>query len=166
MKKISIIIFSLLSIILCGAEYSAFYSKAPITNIYKCQNIRVKDADTFTCDFLIVDFDVILMNQTIRAEGFDACESSKRRESVNVTDEEVKIGKEAKLFVEQLVIKYDLYVYPNTKTDITGKTTTIRDPYGRIVGTLWLKERDKNNFFLLKDIIFEKGYDRSQFKGK
>ena len=65
-------------------------------------NIRVIDGDTVEAD-IHLPLDIVVQKQSIRLAGYDAWESSKRRRSVNVTDEEVIKGKEATEALEALL---------------------------------------------------------------
>lgn len=114
-------------------------------NTYEITNVKVIDGDTITCD-IHLDFDIVLANQTVRALGYDAWETSKRRQSVNVTDEEVKRGKVAKnALLLFLTINQPNYV----SVSEDGK---YRDNYGRLLLYIragkdktkaeeWMKER-------------------------
>ena len=65
------------------------------------------------------EFQVILVNQTIRVWAFDAPELSKQRNS-NTSNEEIKMGMAAKVFFQSLTTKYEIYVSPQIHA---------RDPY-------------------------------------
>jgi endonuclease YncB( thermonuclease family) len=82
---------------------------------------KVKDGDTMRADILM-DFDVALVNQDLRAEDFDAWEATRIRKTVEITDEEIARGKEAKLYVEQLV---------RGAERVTVEPTGKKDAYGR-----------------------------------
>jgi len=92
-----------------------------------CEVIRVVDGDTLKVN-IVFSWDVTLRDQTVRCLGYDAWESSKRRRSVKVTDEEVVKGKLATTaFSELLDSATDVYLVP-------GKQP--RGPYGRILATV------------------------------
>ena len=86
----------------------------------------VKDADTVKGDVWL-PWDVVLVNQDIRPEGWDAWEVSKRRDSIEageITDAEVVKGKKAKAELEELLKTGTLWVKPALRS---------RDPYGRLL---------------------------------
>ena len=62
---------------------------------YLARGGRVIDGDTLQIETIVLPWDVALLNQRVRIADFDAWESSRRRRSVNVTDEEVVKGKRA-----------------------------------------------------------------------
>ena len=95
-----------------------------------CEVTRVIDGDTLEANILY-PWDVTLRDQTVRCMGYDAWESSKRRRSVKVTDEEVVKGKLAtSAFSELLNSSSAVYLIP-------GKSP--RGPYGRILATVMLR---------------------------
>ena len=87
--------------------------------------VRVIDGDTIEVENLDLGWSVALRDVTIRAADYDAWESSRRRRSVRVTDEEVVKGKAA----TEALRKY-----------LEGKTLTVtpagQDRYGRLLGVL------------------------------
>ena len=97
-----------------------------ITEI-QCQVCRIIDGDTLVVD-IMYPWNVTLRDQTVRCMGYDAWESSKRRRSVTVTDEEVTKGKlAASAFSELLNSSSAVYAIPGRRS---------RGPYGRILATL------------------------------
>ena len=93
------------------------------------QNIRVLDGDTFYCD-IDLGFDIVLKEQVVRIYNFDAWETSRRRQTVVVTDREIAMGKVAKLNLEQLL-----------KGIVTVVESGHFDPYGR--RSLWVFSNGK-----------------------
>jgi endonuclease YncB( thermonuclease family) len=92
-----------------------------------CEVTRVIDGDTLEVD-IIFSWDLTLRNQTVRCLGYDAWESSKRRRSVKVTDEEVAKGKLAtSAFAKLLDSASAVYLVPGKRP---------RGPYGRILATV------------------------------
>lgn len=92
-----------------------------------CEVTRVVDGDTFKVN-IVFPWNVTLRNQTVRCLGYDAWESSKRRRSVKVTDEEVAKGKLAtSAFSELLNSASAVYLIPGKRP---------RGPYGRILATV------------------------------
>lgn len=67
--------------------------------------------------------------QGIRALGYDAWETSKRRRSVTVTDEEVLKGKKGRQDLTELFSGATVYVQSEGE---------LRDPYGRILARLFV----------------------------
>ena len=130
-------------------------------NKYECKNVSILDADTIVADVYIKEFGVLLLEQHIRGLGYDACETSKRRESVVVTDKEVEKGKKAKQVAEDYLTMYSVYIAPQGK-----------DVYGRTLAYIYLADNKSNTLMAthkdmyvdLGDIIKSFGYDRSQLK--
>ena len=92
-----------------------------------CEVTRVVDGDTLKVNVLF-PWDVTLRDQTVRCLGYDAWESSKRRRSVTVTDEEVAKGKLATSALSGLLdLSSAVYLVPGTRS---------RGPYGRILATV------------------------------
>lgn len=128
-------------------------------NIYECKNIIVKDADTISADIYITEFQVVLLKRDIRASDFDACEVSRRRDSVIITDEELILGKKAKLLLIDLLKTHKLYVCPEG-----------HDVYGRVLGHLYLdtqvyddrESKIMTKYISLEVVIKHFKYDRSQ----
>ena len=103
----------------------------PVENLppkmYPLRVARVLDGDTVE-GTIELGFGVQLASQSIRCLGYDAWESSKRRRSVKVTDEEVVKGKLASKYMEDLV-KGPVWVVPGKRE---------RDNYGRVRGELYV----------------------------
>ena len=95
-----------------------------------CEVIRVVDGDTLKVH-IVFPWSVTLRDQTVRCLGYDAWESSKRRRSVKVTDEEVAKGKLAtSAFGKLLDSASAVYLVPGKRS---------RGPYGRILATVMLR---------------------------
>lgn len=94
---------------------------------YELANIRVIDGDTIEADVLL-PWSITLRQQPIRASDYDAWESSKRRRSVEVTDEEVRRGKIATEQLRGLAMRATIYALPASEG---------RDNYGRILARLY-----------------------------
>jgi len=110
------------------AAAASTLSAPPPGCAYALDNIRVLDGDTFQADILL-PWGVTLRQQTIRALGYDAWESSKRRRSVSVTDAEVAKGKAATVAVRKLFTTARVSCSPGKRD---------RGPYGRILATIWI----------------------------
>ena len=123
-------------------------------NVYPIVSKNIHDADTFKkTDINIKEFHILLTDQDIRISNFDACEVSRVRQTVEITDEELKIGKEALAYVADLNNKYQFYITTEGK----------RDVYGRLLCEVYLSDKlHPNKYISLKDLIFWKKYDRSQ----
>ena len=117
---------------------------------YLAKGVRVIDGDTLKVETLMLPWDVALTNQRIRIADFDAWESSYRRRSVNVTDEEVKKGKQATEDLKELVAEAQVFILPYKKRS--------RDVYGRILATIEIKK--DNQTIQLKDWMRERGHLR------
>jgi endonuclease YncB( thermonuclease family) len=92
--------------------------------MYECQDVRVMDGDTLEAT---VKFPWgVMVRKKFRAVDYDACESSKRRRSVKVTDEEVKIGKKATQEFKKLLSENELIIDTDKgKTDLYGRPLVI-----------------------------------------
>lgn len=123
-------------------------------NIYPIVSANIHDADTFKkTDITIKEFNIVLTNQDIRISNFDACEVSKVRQTVKISDEELKRGKEALAYVLSLYKEYDFYITTDGK----------RDVYGRLLCQVYLSDKNHpNKYISLRDLIFWKKFDRSQ----
>lgn len=121
-----------------------------LVNKYECDIKEIVDADTIKAEIIVPEFDVKIMNQTIRASDYDACEVSYRRTSVKITSEEVKIGKIAKEYLISLVKTYKVYIIPKG-----------HDIYGRRLGILFISN-DGINFMKLSDLMIERKFLREQ----
>lgn len=109
-------------------------------------NVRVKDGDTLAVSIKL-PLDITLDNQTIRAGDFDACESSKTRQAVEVTSAEVAIGKAAKASLAKLVAgAKKVWFVPYKKLD----------KYGRRLGVLYVDD------LRLKDWAESNSFTRAQ----
>ena len=117
---------------------------------YLAKGVRVIDGDTLKVETLMLPWDVALTNQRIRIADFDAWESSYRRRSVNVPDEEVKKGKQATEDLKELVAEAQVFILPYKKRS--------RDVYGRILATIEIKK--DNQTIQLKDWMRERGHLR------
>ena len=93
--------------------------------LYPCDVLRVVDADTFDLRILLpLGLEI---RDTCRAADYDAVESSKRRRSVEVTDDEVTRGKAARTALEAYLAGR------RTEVELRG-----RDVYGRPLVVLWV----------------------------
>ena len=128
-----------------------FLSNQTNANIHKLIVKRVIDGDTIVAS-IIMDLDICLVEQIIRMSDYDAWESSKRRRSVDVTDEEVQKGKIATKMLKILLSNHE-YVY--IKIDRSNQ----RDHYGRVLGSIVIVTGD-NKVIYLKDWMIEGGHIR------
>ena len=104
----------ILSLIFASAGYAAEFALSAVV---------VKDGDTITADVHIGLDNLVFHDQTIRFNDIDCWETSKHRQSVVVTDDEVAKGKKARAELEGMV---------KSAKAITGATgATQRDVYGR-----------------------------------
>ena len=121
-------------------------------NEYPLENIRVVDADTIDADIML-PLGVTLTGTRIRLSDFDAWESSKRRRTVNVTDEEVVKGKHASKLLEMLVESSQRSVLLLAEGD--------RDVYGRVLGRMVVYDADGQRVFVA-DFMDEHGMLRTE----
>ena len=150
--------FILTSIVLLYAFYTYFpielknyetqKSSLPIINSYRVTDIRVIDGDTIEGDIKF-PLNVTLTDVIIRFEDFDAWESSKRRRTVVVTDEEVKLGISATKFITRLLDDNLIFI------ELDGDD---RDVYGRVLTTAIIES--ENSVTRLKDMMQENDFIR------
>lgn len=102
-------------------------------NTYPIKIQRIKDGDTFVADYIKLPWNSGLIDVTVRCFGYDAYESSKKRSKL-ITDQEIVLGKKAKLELEKLV-KTNVFCY--LKPEVPEF-----DCYGRILGRLYVPAED------------------------
>lgn len=117
---------------------------------FPLQNIRVIDGDTIQAD-IVLPWAVTLRAQMIRASDYDAWESTKRRQSVEVTDEEVRLGERATEALDRLQKGTTLYARPDTEP---------RDNYGRVLARLYYEDRD-GRLHAVADVMRDGGHLRT-----
>ena len=105
----------------------------------------VHDADTFYCD-IDLDFGVVLAHQQVRCSDFDAWEVSRVRRTVNITEEELVLGRKARHAVRELLRSAESVTVESQRP--------LRDNYGRLL----VRVRVDGN--LLADFIKDNGYAR------
>ena len=100
----------------------------PPLPLYPVQVSRVIDGDTIKATIQL-GFSITIANRSIRLQGFDAWETSKRRKTVNVTDEELAKGKLASKALKELLDEHTgrIYLKPAKKSESV---------YGRLAGYL------------------------------
>lgn len=98
----------------------------------------VHDADTINAT-INLPFSIDLPNRTIRAFGYDAWEVTKTRQTVHVTDAEIKKGQKAREEFMALLKTGTLYVEDMTAIQVRWPQTLHPDPYGRMLCDLWLQ---------------------------
>jgi len=117
-------------------------------------NIRVIDGDTLEADIQL-PLDLVVQKQSIRLTGYDAWEASKRRRSVNVTDEEVIKGKEATEALKALLA--------SGSVSIKILNEKVRDSYGRVLGeafVYWVDANEEVQAISVKDHMIKNGHSR------
>jgi hypothetical protein len=95
------------------------------------RSVHILDADTIRCDVLL-PWGVTLRNRTIRLD-YDACETSRIRQGVHITDAEIERGKDA---TESL-----LYLLKHSEAGYLVPMKRSQDNFGRLLGGLFLKIR-------------------------
>lgn len=115
----------------------------------------IVDGDTIKGD-IYLGWNIVLKDQTIRLLGFDAWETSRRRRSVDVTDEEIKKGKIAEEELRELIRRcYEIYLVPGQEE---------RGYYGRVLGKLYLKMPYKKRLLDVSKYMIQHGHDRWKSK--
>lgn len=114
------------------ADSKAAASPEPVCGVcvVPLSNIEVTDGDTIKAD-IDMPLRISLKGASIRCDLYDAWESSKRRRSVTVTDEEVIKGKRA---------AEALKAWLKTGRPML-KPQADRDSYGRVLGTLYIEKQ-------------------------
>jgi len=109
---------------------------------------RVLDGDTVE-GTISLGWDVQLAKQTVRCLSYDAWETSRRRRSVKVTDEEIEKGKLATAYLKELAEK-GIWVSEGARS---------RDNYGRVLGELYVNLDGK--LYEVADLMRANGHCRS-----
>jgi hypothetical protein len=114
----------------------------------------VKDGDTIQAD-IHLGFDVVLNDQSIRCSDYDAWESSKRRRSVNVTDEEVEKGRLATVYLQELLGSSKVFLQES------GQKKS-RDVYGRVLGKLHVQKQNQRYLERVSTLMKAGGHLREE----
>ena len=95
------------------------------------------DADTVrgTIEFPL---GLALRDQTVRGYGWDAYETSRRRQTVEVTDDEIRRGKRATDDLSDLMDSGRMFI----------SVHSARDPYGRVLADWMLVKRDGQRVYV------------------
>lgn len=117
-------------------------------DLVRAEIIEVKDGDTVTAR-IELGWGVSLVDD-VRLLDLDAWETSKRRKTVMVSDEEIVKGKIAKEFLADLVKGRQLYCL----------RTNQREVYGRILTKFYFYDRD-NKLVDVSATMKENGHERS-----
>lgn len=111
-------------------------------------NIVVKDGDTVSAD-IDLGFDVVLKKQDIRIYKFDAWETAKHRQTLDLSplqwQEEMRKGMSAKMALQSIL---------KTAKQVTVHEVSGRDPYGRRLLELYADGK------YVADLMREKGHER------
>jgi hypothetical protein len=99
--------------------------------------LSVLDGDTIKAD-IRCPFGLTIRDRTIRAADFDAWESSRHRQTVNVTDVEIVRGKKAQKELTLLLSNDNGFDDWKLYAEDTGR----QDAYGRILAVLWIRENE------------------------
>jgi hypothetical protein len=125
-------------------------------NEYPLENVRIIDADTIDADIML-PLGVTLTATRIRLSDFDAWESSRRRRTVTITDEELVKGKHAAKLLGMLVKSSQRSVLLLAEGD--------RDVYGRVLGRMVVYDADGQRVFVA-DFMDEHGMLRIEPDGE
>lgn len=115
---------------------------------YKATVLEIKDGDTLSVE-ISLGFDVSI-KQTVRLLEFDAPETRKIR---NVTDEQVKRGKEVKKWLEERLSGKGVIIK-------TRKSSGDEDVYGRYLAYVYIDENGEE--VCLNHLMVELGYNKTQ----
>jgi len=113
------------------------------------RSCQLHDLDTLVkCDVLLA-WDVMLTNQSIRLHGVDALEVTRTRQTVTITDDEIVRGKQGLSKLVELSKDAKWFVRP------TGESV-----YGRREGELYFRSRS-GQWVDVADWIRKNGYERA-----
>lgn len=111
-------------------------------------NITCLDGDTVKAD-IDVGFDIVLKEQTIRIYKFDAWETARHRQTLELSplqwQEEMRKGMSAKMALQSIL---------KTAKQVTVHEVSGRDPYGRRLLELYADGK------YVADLMREKGHER------
>ena len=111
-------------------------------------NITCLDGDTVKAD-IDVGFDIVLKQQTIRIYKFDAWETARHRQTLELSplqwQEEMRKGMSAKMALQSIL---------KTAKQVTVHEVSGRDPYGRRLLELYADGK------YVADLMREKGHER------
>jgi endonuclease YncB( thermonuclease family) len=96
------------------------------STMYPVNVLRIYDGDTVWVN-IDLGFDLVLKNKSLRFSEFDAWEINRVRRTVEITDEEIVKGKQARDALVKLISDQQLFLESEKQTD----------PYGRLNGTLY-----------------------------
>ena len=122
----------------------------PAVSYYELTNVRVVDGDTLEAD-INFPMNITLRSETIRCSDYDAWESSKRRRSVTVTDDEVAMGKSATAALNKLLSSGSMLVQLESNE---------RDVYGRVLARLFV--RSEGTLVSVASWMKEQGHVREE----
>lgn len=92
---------------------------------------NVKDGDTFRATYIMLPWSVGITEKDVRCLGYDAWETSHKRQSVEMASDETEKGKLAKKALQDLVKKAQwMWLKPSSPE---------YDCYGRVLGFLYLQ---------------------------
>lgn len=113
------------------------------------------DGDTLTDATIELPFRINLAHVSIRAYDMDTWEISRTRQTVRVTDEEIQKGIAARDALIKLIA--------NNGNRLYVEDTGLRDPYGRLLGKLWVQTNTpKPNWVYVPKYMTEHGHCRSE----
>lgn len=122
----------LLSLVALTMALAACLMGAEPVQYIPLSGITVKDGDTITAN-VNFPWGVTLRDQPIRCLGYDAWESSRRRQSVRITDAELANGEQASAALSGLLSSSRVYGTPGKRE---------RDNYGRLLVRLTVVDKD------------------------
>lgn len=144
---LTVFVYNILSI--SKEHYEIQRASIPtVSGMYPVTNIRIIDGDTVEGD-INLPLNVTLVKMMIRFDDFDAWESNRRRRTVIITDEEIKLGIAATKFLSDLLSDNLLLI------ELDGND---RDVYGRILATPIIQSGD--NVTRLKDLMEKNDFIR------
>ena len=139
-------ILALIAVLAIAGPLSA---AEPVDKV-RAEVLSVSDGDTVTLN-IHLPWNLTIRGEAIRALGYDAWETSRRRQSRMVTDAELEKGKAAKAALVTLLATGELFIVPEGEGE--------RDPYGRILARLHVRQRD-GKWVDVADFMKRRGHDR------
>lgn len=136
--------------IFCAIFFLLIFSYSALGD-YPATIVAVKDGDTLVMD-IDLGFDIILKNQSVRLNNFDAWETSKRRKAKKISDEEISKGKVAREALDKLIESGKIITVEPQKP--------LRDVYGRLLLNVFI------DGISVGDTMRKNGHERKDLDGK
>jgi len=121
---------------------------------FRLANVVVIDGDTIKADVLM-PWGVTLSGRTIRAADYDAWEKTRARRSVEVTDEEIRLGKLATVDLQALLA--------SAENVTASPVAREHDTYGRLLAVLTVDPTGPEGPTSLAEWMKARGHVRARY---